>query len=967
VNPPEVGGRTVKDFATARLLSRSVQILNKRAPQRAVPRWWQYAVAGLSCLGLLAPSLDRRAAGSPASTFTILHAFSQTAQIPEAALVLDGNGNAYGTSTGGGTFGYGTVFRLRTDGTGFTLLHSFANGASDGDTPYGSLILDASGLLYGTTEKGGTGNLGTVFKMKTDGSGFTVLHSFAGGNSGGQGPYAALVLDASGFLYGTTFGTPSGASVVFKLKTDGSGFLILHVLAGGANDGIGSQAALLSDGAGNLYGTTYGGGASGLGTVFHVKTDGTGFALLHSFAGGASDGKNPQAALTTDGGGNLYGTTYGGGSSTGAGTVFRLRTNGTGYSLVHAFSGGSDGKSPFFSSVLLDASGFLYGTAVLGGTSGSGTVFKVKTDGTSFTTLHTFTGAPSDGRLPFASVAMDGSGNLYGTTGVGGSADLGTAFTLKTDGTGYALLHRFLNSDGGGLTSSLVLGGGGFLYGTSQGGGASAVGSLFRLKTDGSSFSVLHDFVNSSSDGQQPVSGLLLDASGFLYGTASAGGSGGWGTVFKLKTDGTGYTALHNFGGGASDGKSPQSALIEDGAGFLYGMTLNGGPLDVGTVFKVKTDGTGFALLHKFAGGTQDGSSPYSRLTLDSSGFLYGTTTYGGTSDKGVVFKLRTDGTGFVILRSFAGGASDGAYPRSGLLLDGSGLLYGTSINGGSSPLGQGTVFRLKTDGTGFQLLHAFAGGAQDGAHPFYAGVTADGAGSLYGTTFNGGSVGQGVVYRLRTDGTAFSLLHDFTGSASDGGYAYADLALDGSGNLYGTTALGGFAGSGIVFRLPAGSPPPPTTTPSPTVTPTPTRTPTRAPTSTPPPTRTPNPSGDRFYSVAPCRLIDTRRPDGPLGGPPLQAGAERDFSLASSCGIPPTALAIAGNVTVTGPTSRGSLTLFAAGNPKPATSTINYSAGQTRANNAVVVPNSLDALTVRCTQSSGSVQFILDVTGYFE
>jgi uncharacterized repeat protein (TIGR03803 family) len=907
-------------------------------------------VAGLVAL---LPSTTRRADAAPASAFTLLHGFSPAAQIPYAALLLDGSGNVYGTSTAGGTGGKGVVFKVKTDGTAFSLLHSFAS-SPDGDTPYASLILDGSGFLYGTTTKGGTASSGTVFKIKTDGSGFSVIHSFTGGNSG-SGPTAALILDASGFLYGTT--EALGASVVFKLKTDGTQFSILHVLAGGMGDGNQSMALLLSDGAGHLYGTSYSGGASNKGTVFTLKTDGSGFGLLHSFAGGVADGQSPQAALTTDGSGFLYGTTYYGGTSN-HGTVFKLQTNGMGFSLVHSFTGGADGQSPFYSSVLQGGSGFLYGTAILGA-SGGGTVFRVKTDGTSFTPIHTFMGGNSDGNLPFAGVVMDASGNLFGTTGLGGQFGLGTAFTLKTDGSGFALLYTFLYSDGSDVESALLLDSSGFLYGTASSGGPSDSGAVFKLKTDGTSFSIIHDFHDTSSEGLAPIAGLLLDGSGFLYGTATSGGSGQWGTVFKLKTDGSGYAVLHSFPSAKSDGKNPNSSLVEDSAGFLYGTTLHGGPSDLGTVYKVKTDGTVFAVLHPFVGGMTDGASPYAPLVLDASGFLYGTTNQGGTSNEGTIFKIKTDGTGFTVVHSFGGGLADGAYPRSGLALDGAGMLYGTSVNGGATDLGHGTVFRIKTDGTGFQVLHPFSGG--DGSYPFYAGVTLDGAGHLFGTTFNGGSGTQGTVFRMNTDGSSFVTLHNFTGTASDGAFPFANVILDSSGNLYGTADLGGFGGTGVVFRLPDTAAPPPTATPMPTLSATRTRTP------TPPPTRTPNPVGYGLVTIAPCRAIDTRQSNGPHGGPALDASSSRDFTLAGACGVPITAAAIAINVTVTQSTSPGNLTIFPGDNSMPATSTINYSAGQTRANNAIVSPNAAGAITVHCAQESGTVQFIVDVNGYYQ
>jgi uncharacterized repeat protein (TIGR03803 family) len=377
----------------------------------------------------------------------------------------------------------------------------------------------------------------------------------------------------------------------------------------------------------------------------------------------------------------------------------------------------------------------------------------------------------------------------------------------------------------------------------------------------------------------------------------------------------------------------------------------------MGTIFKIKTDGTGFVLLHTFQGGAADGNAPYAGLVLDGSGNLYGTTLLGGTSDIGTVFKLTTSGTGFAVVHSFAGGVSDGQSPRSPLIFDGSGLLYGTTVNGGAAGLGQGTVFRMKTDGTGFVVLHPFAGGASDGANPISSGLALGAGNVLYGTTFNGGSGSEGTVFQVKTDGTAFSLLHSFAGGDSDGAFPYAGVVVDNLGNLYGTTAIGGAARDGTVYKLAAAGPPPPTGTP----------TPTRTPTSTPPPTRTPNPLGYGYFSVTPCRIIDTRSPDGPLGGPALQAGASRDFTLAGACGIPKSAAAIAVNVTATEPGAPGSLTLYSAGSARPATSTINYGDGQTRANNATLSPNSNGTITVRCNQGSGTVHFVLDVNGYFQ
>jgi uncharacterized repeat protein (TIGR03803 family) len=190
----------------------------------------------------------------------------------------------------------------------------------------------------------------------------------------------------------------------------------------------------------------------------------------------------------------------------------------------------------------------------------------------------------------------------------------------------------------------------------------------------------------------------------------------------------------------------------------------------------------------------------------------------------------------------------------------------------------------------------------------------------------------------MRTDGSGFVLLHSFAIGTSDGGFPVATLALDASGNLYGMTGIGGSANLGTIFAVTGAAPPPPTT-PTPTA----------------------------FFSVTPCRLVDTRNANGPLGGPALAAGASRTFVLAGNCNIPPTATALAVNVAVTSPTATGNLTLYPGGIARPVTSTINYNIGGTRANNAIVRLGPAGDLVVYCGQGSGTAQMVLDVNGYFQ
>lgn len=361
---------------------------------------------------------------------------------PMGALTHDGAGNLYGTTTSSGPMQPGTVFRIKTDGSGYTVLHTFANGVSLA----AGLVLDGAGTLYGTTQNDGASKMGTIFKLKTDGSGYAVMHSFTADPLDASNPTAGLILDSGGTLYGTTLGYPAiggmqvrgstnavGKGTVFSIKKDGTDFAILHHFAGGTQDGAYPNASVVLDSAGTLYGLTYSGGASGEGTVFRLKTDGTGFGVLHSFAAGAAEGMNPLSSLVLDGAGILYGTTAVGGAS-GQGAVFSLKTDGTSLAVLHTFTGGpSDGAGPR-AAVVLDGANTLYGTTVGGGASNMGTIFRVKADGSNYSVLHAFAGAPSDGSAPMASLILDGTGSIYGTTYIGGTLDEGTVFALPPTG-----------------------------------------------------------------------------------------------------------------------------------------------------------------------------------------------------------------------------------------------------------------------------------------------------------------------------------------------------------------------------------------------------------------------------------------------------------------------------------------------------------------------------------------------------
>jgi uncharacterized repeat protein (TIGR03803 family) len=425
--------------------------------------------------------------------------------------------------------------------------------------------------------------------------------------------------------------------------------------------------------------------------------------VLHYFT--FSDGDFPNG-LIADGVGNLYGTTSVGGA--GHGIVFKLTPPGT-YTVLYAFMGGSDGGSP--NGLTADRKGNLYGTA--GGGAGSGTVFKLSppaNPGGAWTkaVLYSFCNNPGpcrDGAGPDGSLIADSAGNLYGTTYRGGGSDRGVVFKLSTGGA-YTVLHSFSGGSDGANPYDLIADNAGNLYGTTLGGS----GTVFKL-SPGGAYTVLHSFTGGS-DGGFP-SGLIASPAGNLYGTTAGGGTNacpaiGCGTVFKLSpppNPGGAWTetVLYSLCSrpGCSDGQNP-GGVVADSAGNLYGAALGGGGAasERGVVFKL-TPGGIYTVVYSFCSkpSCREGASPSSDLIADSAGNLYGTTPNGGGGGCngiefgcGVVFKLSRPANpggawAETVLYSFCSkpSCSDGASPQAGLIADTAGNLYGTTSGGGAS------------------------------------------------------------------------------------------------------------------------------------------------------------------------------------------------------------------------------------------------------------------------------------------
>jgi uncharacterized repeat protein (TIGR03803 family) len=741
---------------------------------------------------------------------TPIHSFSALApngSSPYTPLVQGTNGNFYGTADDGGTYGFGTVYEVTPAGV-LTTLYSFTLG-NDGGNPRGGLVQGTNGSFYGTTQDGGTNGDGAIFMITPQGV-LTSLHSFAS-EADGANPLAGLIQGTDGNFYGTTFeGGSHDGGTVFQISPSGA-FTNIYSFKGEA-DGADPLAPLVQGTDGELYGTTYSGGNTslndgyGYGAIFKITTGGA-ITPLYGFTDG-SDGESPYSGLVQGIDGSFYGTAIHG--TTGYGAIFQITPSG-GFNVLYDF-GGDDGAGPM--GTLIQASDTnLYGTTLGGGSNDAGTIFEITTNG-AFMSLYSFDNtssaiAPSSG--PFAGLIQGTNGNLYGVT-LGGGDGSGTMFTATTNGD-VTTLCSFPGGGGDGAypRAALLADGNGLLYGTADEGGTNGDGAVFQISTNGVLWPV-YSFTNWT-DGANPQTALVRDSSGNLWGTTgnysplAKTGAAAYGTVFKMTTNGV-LTTVYAFKDG-SDGGSPHAGVIEGADGNFYGTSEMGGS-GYGTIFRITPAGV-FTNLHSFNGGS-DGGYPYAALLQANDTNFYGTTT-GGGSGYGTIFKITPKGA-FSVVRALAGGNSSSPY---GALIQGAdGNLYGTTS--GESASGYGTIFRITLPGT-FTNLYSFTNG-MDGASPM-AGLVQGSDGNFYGTTSAGGLNGNGTVFRLTAAGS-FQALYSFSaineaeynqtglGLNQDGVGPCSALVQAGDGSFYGVAEFGGRYGSGTVFRLTLSAPPPP-------------------------------------------------------------------------------------------------------------------------------------------------------------
>jgi uncharacterized repeat protein (TIGR03803 family) len=755
------------------------------------------------------------------NTVTTLDSFNGTdGAYPDDGLFLDSNGNLWGTTESHGANGVGTVFKIASGSSSISLVNSFSS--TTGAQPIGGLIVDSSGNVYGTTNSAGSGAGGTVFEIPSGSSNINVLATFS--SSSGYGPYAGLVRDSAGNLYGTTTsGGANGDGTVFELASGGNSITPLASFNG--TNGSDPNDALVIDSSGNLYGTTVNGGPNSDGAAFEVAAGSGTITTLASFNG--TNGNQPRGKLTMDSSGNLYGTTYSGGANS-DGNIFELTphtssqlaftsvpssiTAGTAQSINVSVedTGGTTVTNDTSTVTLSIASGPSGGT--IGGTTSVSAVAGVATfSGLTFTKAGTYTLTAAANGLTSATsttitvtaasasklaiVQQPTTGSTYHTLGsivvnvedqygnlvTGNTATVTLSSTTTLSGTTSVAAVAGVAT----FSNVWVASSGSFTLTAASSGLTSASTSSIAVSPEG--LTTLVSLNNTT--GKNPQMGLIMDSSGNLYGTATAGGSGtGGGTAFEVAAGTHAVTVLES-------GGAPYSGLVMDSSGNLYGTTTTGGTYGDGSIYEIPAGTSNATTLASFNG--TNGEIPANFMVIDSSGNLYGVASTGGANSDGTVFELAHGSSTITLLASFNG--TNGRVPYGGVVLDSSGNLYGTAESGGAS--GDGTIWEVNAGSGTITVLASFNG--TNGAAPNLTNLVRDSSGDLYGTTNGGGAYGDGAVFELPHGSSTITALASFNGSNGNDGQG---LVMDANGNFYGVTSSGGANNQGVVWMVAAGT-----------------------------------------------------------------------------------------------------------------------------------------------------------------
>lgn len=696
----------------------------------------------------------------------------------------------WGITNKGGSGTIGTVYNTDNNGTNQALLNEFtANYA--GSNPVGDLI-EVNGKLYGFTTQGGTANKGVLFSFDLSAQTYTLLFSFDGAANGAN-PKGKLLLANNGLLYGVTSkGGTNNGGVLFSFNTVTSTYTKLHDFTFAS--GIEPDGGLVEQSTGQLYGVSYRGGINDKGVIFKFTITGNVYQSLYDF--NALNGENPRGTLCLTPNGYLMGLTTNGGVNS-KGVVFGYKVNSSTFTK-HVDLSSLTGGNPEGSLLFHPVTGKCYGLASLDGTNNQGSLFRLDTNGTAFLKLYDF--QQLSGGHPKGTLSIAGSSKLVGNTYDGGPANYGVTFTIATDGSNYNAsgIYDFFGVGANPFGSLLYSPSQYKYYGLTFNGGNTSNGMLVSVDTTSFLLSGVFSFNDAGLNGGFPIGGLIKANNGKVYGTTSKGGINGSGIAFELDASGANFQKMAEFNG--STGADPRGSLIETANGKFIGMSFAGGSFSFGCIYEIDP-ALAFPStpVQKLALSSGLGTYPRGGIFKANNGKYYGLTSSGGNNNDGVLFEYNPVTNNYIKRHDFSSAAT-GSAPVGNLVQAANGFLYGFTNSGGAN--GGGVIFKYNPIDSTFTKVYDFTNA--NGISPEGTLVFNPTNGLLYGMTKLGGTNARGVLFSFNPSNNAYAALYHF--GLLNGDYPVGKLVRSDNGKLYGTTEFGGVNDLGVFFEFTTGT-----------------------------------------------------------------------------------------------------------------------------------------------------------------
>lgn len=696
----------------------------------------------------------------------------------------------WGITNKGGSGTIGTIYETDNNGNNQTLIKEFSPNNA-GAMPVGDLI-EVNNKLYGFTTEGGTFNKGVIFSYDVISAQYTLLFNFDGTLNGAH-PKGKLLLANNGLLYGVTSkGGATDGGVLFSFNIATSTYSKLYDFTFAA--GIEPDGGLIEHTNGELFGVTYRGGVSDKGVIFRYTIASNSYQNVFNF--NALNGENPRGTLLKTPNGYLMGMTTNGGVNS-KGVVFGYKVNTSAFTM-HVNLNSTTGGNPEGSLVFHPITGKCYGLATQDALNGQGSLFQIDTNGTAFLKIYDF--QQTTGGHPKGSLTVAGSNKLLGNTYDGGLANYGVTFTINTNGGNYNAnsIYDFFGVGANPTGSLLYVASQGKYYSLTSNGGNTSSGMLVDVDSTNFTLTANFSFNDAGIDGGFPIGGIIKGNNGRVYGTSSKGGTNGFGTVFQFDANGVNFIKMAEFNNVA--GSDPRGSLIETSNGKFIGMSFNGGSFNFGCIYEIDpTLPFPSTPVQKLALSSGLGTYPRGGLIKSNHGSYYGLTSSGGVNNDGVLFEYNPINNTYIKRHEFLS-LTSGSAPVGNLVQAANGYLYGFTTSGGVN--GGGTLFSYNPIDSSFTKVFDFTNASGISPEGTLAYNTSNGL--LYGMTKLGGNNAKGVLFSFNPINAVYTVLFHF--GLLNGDYPIGKLVRSDNGKLYGTTEFGGVNDAGVFFEFTTGT-----------------------------------------------------------------------------------------------------------------------------------------------------------------